>query len=161
MLLFTHIGVHEEQFHCWGKLMNFAPHAKSISGSSPPAMAARAQVDSKPTRQIIEEAITALKNEGPTAPNLTELETTICNAEGRIEALGSNIYQHTTTKVDTAHTAQQQRYSYILQQLQLLSTVSKEYSNYMSGISSALLQGSLGSPDHHPLGLRNIEDVND
>jgi hypothetical protein len=147
-----------------GKQVDFVPHAKSIFGSSPPAMAARAQADIKPTRHIIEEVIIALKNEGPATPNLTKIETTIRNAEGRIkdhiEALGSNINLHTTTKVDAAYAAQQQHHSHILQQLQLLSTISKEYSNHMSCISSALLQGSLKSTDHHLLGLRNIEDVN-
>jgi hypothetical protein len=78
-------------------------------------MVARAQANNKPTRQIIEEAITTLKNEGPTAPNLTKLETTIHNAEGcikdHIEALDSNINLHTTTKVDAAHAVQQHRHS--------------------------------------------------
>jgi hypothetical protein len=147
------------------KQVDFSPHAKNISGSSPLAVAARAQADNKPSRQIIEEAITALKNEGLAVRNLTELETTICNAEGHIkdhiEALDSNINLHTTTKVDAAYAVQQHRHSYILQQLKLLSTVSKEYSNHMSGISSALLQGSIGLLDHHPFGLRNLEDVNE
>jgi hypothetical protein len=130
--------------------VDFAPHAKSLSGSPPPALAARNQLDSRPTRQIIEEAITALKNENLTTPNMLDMEKTTRNAERRIkdyiDAIGSTINSHTTTKATKVQAVQEHQHSYLLQQLQLLSTVSKEYSNHMSGISTPLLQGPLGSP---------------
>lgn len=122
-----------------GKQVDFVPHAKSISGSSPLAMVARVQADNKPTWQIIEEAITTLKNEGPAALNLTKLETTIHNAEGYIknyiDALGSNINLHTTTKVDAAQAVQQHCHS---SNFNCSPQFPKEYSNHMNGISSTL-----------------------
>lgn len=104
-----------------GKQVDFAPHAKSLSRSSPPALTARNQLDSRPTRQIIEEAITALKNESPATSNLPNLAQTICTAEGRIkehiDALGSTINNHTSTKMDKAQVVQQNQHSYLLQQI--------------------------------------------
>jgi hypothetical protein len=68
-----------------GKQVDFTPHARSLSGSSPPAAEARAQSDNRPTRQIIADAITALKNKAPSSLTITELQHTIRDAEGRIK----------------------------------------------------------------------------
>jgi hypothetical protein len=93
-----------------GKQVDFAPHAKSLSGSSLPAIATHNQLDNKPTRPIIEEAITTLKNESPRSSNFPDLAQIIRTAKGRIkeyiDALGSTINNHTSTKVDEAQEAQ-------------------------------------------------------
>jgi hypothetical protein len=84
---------------------------------------------------------------------MQDLASTIRSAEGcikeHIEAMGSNINNHTTARMAAAQAAQQSQHLHLMQQLQLLSTVSREYSNHMSGISTALLQGPLGSPTTH------------
>jgi hypothetical protein len=139
-----------------GRQVDFSPHIKSLSGSSTPAAVARAQSDSRPTRQIIADAITAFKNETAASSTLSEFEHTVRTTEGRIidhlQALGSNINSHTSTKIDVVQATHQSQHSHILHQLQLLSTVSKEYSNHMSGISAALIQGSLASSSAPPPG---------
>jgi hypothetical protein len=148
-----------------GKQVDFTPHARSLSGSSPPAAEARAQSDNHPTRQIIANAITSLKNEAPSSLTITELQHTIRDAEGRIkdhlQMLSSNINSHTSTKVDEVQATQQSHHAHILYQLQLLSTVSKEYSNHMSGISTALLHGPLGSPSTRPPRFPIAESTDD
>jgi hypothetical protein len=148
-----------------GKQVDFTPHAKSFFGSSLPALVARNQLDSRPTWQIIEEAIMALKNENPTTPNMLDMEKTIRNAKGRIkdhiDAISSTINSHTMKKATEVQAVQQYQHTYLLQQLQVLSTISKEYSNHMSGISTALLQGPFRSPTTRPPGLQNLTDVDD
>jgi hypothetical protein len=145
--------------------VDFTPHAKSFFGSSLPALVARNQLDSRPTWQIIEEAIMALKNENPTTPNMLDMEKTIRNAKGRIkdhiDAISSTINSHTMKKATEVQAVQQDQHTYLLQQLQVLSTISKEYSNHMSGISTALLQGPFRSPTTRPPGLQNLTDVDD
>jgi hypothetical protein len=54
-----------------GRQVDFSPHIKSLSGSSTPVAAARAQSDSHPTRQIIADAITAFKNETAASSTLS------------------------------------------------------------------------------------------
>jgi hypothetical protein len=66
-----------------GKQVDFTPHARSLSGSSPLVAKAQAQSDNRPTRQIIADAIIALKNEAPSSLTMTELQHTIRDAEGR------------------------------------------------------------------------------
>jgi hypothetical protein len=89
-----------------GCKVDFIPHAKSLSGSSTPTAAARIQSDNRPTRQIIADAITAFKNEATASPILLEFEHTVRTVEGRIidhlQALGSNINSHTSTKINAA-----------------------------------------------------------
>jgi hypothetical protein len=106
-----------------------------------------------------------LKSEAPSSLTITELQHTIRDAEGRIkdhlQMLSSNINSHTSTKVDEVQATQQSHHIHILHQLQLLSTVSKEYSNHMSGISTALLHGPLGSPSTWPPGLPIAESIDD
>jgi hypothetical protein len=146
-----------------GKQIDFASYAKSMSRSSLPTIAARNQLDNRPTRQIIEEAITSLTNENPTSSNIQDLASTIYSAKGcikeHIDAIGSNINTHTLAKVEAVQAVQQNQHLHMLQQLQLLSTISKEYSNHMSGISTALLQGPLGLPNFQPPGLYNEEVI--
>jgi hypothetical protein len=148
-----------------GKQVDFTPHARSLSGSSPPTAEARAQSNNRPTRQIIADAITTLKNEAPSSLTITELQHTIRDAEGHIkdhlQMLSSNINSYTSTKVDEVQATQQSHHAHILHQLQLLSTVLKEYSNHMSGMSTALLHGLLGSPSTRPHGLPIAESIDD
>jgi hypothetical protein len=94
--------------------VDFTPHAKTLSGSSTPAATARALSDGRPTCHIIADAITAFKNEAPAAPTLSEFEHTVRTAEGRIidhlQALGSNINSHTSSKIDAAQASHQSQH---------------------------------------------------
>lgn len=64
--------------------------------------------DQRPTREVIAEAIIALKNETPTPPTLNQFESTMQAVETRLRThlstLGSSINNHTSEKVDAAAT---------------------------------------------------------
>lgn len=138
-----------------GKLVDFTPHHRSIAGSSPPD-STRAH-DLRPTREYINDAITALKNETPQGPSLAQLQDTIQtgvdNLQRRLSTLSSEVNRHTTTTVETAATLQQAQHAHLLEQLQLLTTASSNYSNHVSGISNALLAGPMHQPASRPPGF--------
>lgn len=138
-----------------GKLVDFTPHHRSIAGSSPQE-SARAQ-DHRPTQEYIQEAITALKNETPQGPSLAQIQDSITtgvdNLQRRLSTLSAEVNQHTSTTIETAATIQQAQHAHLLEQLQLLSTTSRTYSNTMSGISTALLAGPLQQPAPRPPGF--------
>ena len=123
------------------------------------------QSDNRLTRQITTNAITALKSEAPSSLTITKLQHTIRDAEGcikdHLQMLSSNINSHTSIKVDEVQATQQSHHVHILHQLQLLSTVLKDYSNHMSGISTTLLHGPLGLPSTRPPRLPLVESKDD
>lgn len=92
-----------------GKLVDFSPHYRSIAGSSPPD-STKAH-DSRPTREFLQEAITALKIKTPQGPSLTQLRDSIQagvdSLQTRITALSSDINTHTTSIVAATSLAQQ------------------------------------------------------
>ena len=144
-----------------GKLVDFYPHVKSLVGSNPTAIA-QAQ-DLRPAREVIAEAITAFKNDTATDSTLHQITTTLHRVENRLKTHitstsdGTNTY--TTTQVAAAIAQQMHQHASIRKQLQLLTSASKEYSQHMTSIFSALhsepAEGSL-----HPADIPN-QDVND
>lgn len=126
-----------------GKLVDFVPHRRSLSGSNPNA-AARA-MDARPTRVTIADEVEALQNQTIAGPSLQQLETSFKEVEGRIEArldgLRDCINLHTTATADSSTKASISRQDHLLRQLQHLTTASREYNRQMLGISSALIQG--------------------
>jgi len=110
--------------------------------------------DQRPTREVIAEALTAFKNETPTPPTLNQFESTFHAVETRLRThinnLGSTINNHTSTKIDTtaAQVAAQQQlhHNHLAHQLQLMTSASREYSQQMSGIFSALNNGPPEGP---------------
>ena len=138
-----------------GKLVDFTLHHRSIAGASPPD-STRAQ-DSRPTREFIQEAITALKNETPQGPSLTQIRDSIQagvdSLQIRLTTLSSEVNQHTSLAVDSAAALQQRQHNHLLEQLQLLTTVSGDYSKHMGAISTALLTGPINQPLPRPPGF--------
>lgn len=124
-----------------GKLVDFAPHHKSISGAAPLDQS-RAH-DKRPTREVVQDALTALHNEEPAGPTLSIIQETlqagVDSIQERLLNIRSEINQHTTLSIDVVVAAQKTQHNLLLRQLQLLTTASTEYSKHMSGISSALL----------------------
>ena len=133
---------------CLGKLIDFTPHIKSLAGAHP-AATARAQ-DSRPTREVIAEAITAFKNEAPPIPSLQQLEASLQEVEGRlrthISSVGIEVTNHTTQKMDAAAAQATTHHNHLAHQLQLLASASRTYSDQMGGIFSALNKGPADGP---------------
>ena len=140
-----------------GKLVDFTPHHRSIAGTAPPD-STRAH-DNRPTREFIQEAITALKNETPQGPSLTQIRDSIQagvdSLQLRLTTLSAEVNQHTSLAVDSAAAVQQRQHNHLLEQLQLLTTVSGDYSKHMGAISTALLTGPLQPPALRPPGFPN------
>lgn len=140
-----------------GRLVDFMPHRRSMSGTAPVASAR--SLDERPTRVILQDALTAFKNETPHGPTLTQIRNSIQEGvdslQSRLTSLSFEINQHTSTVVDAAASTQQLQHQHLLQQLTLLTTASSDYSKHMSGISSALLAGPLQMSSNHPPGLTN------
>lgn len=147
-----------EAIPCLGKLIDFGPHSRSLYGTNPTA-AAKSQ-DLRPTREVIAEAITALKNETPVPPTITQFEESIQAVEHRIKShittLGSNINTHTSERIDHVVNQQQLQHSHLAQQLQLFTSASRDYSLQMSGIFSALTNGPTEGPQANPSLPENI-----
>lgn len=143
--------------HCLCKIIDFAPHARSIQGSKPNNVAQ--QQDQRPTREVIADAITALKNETPITPTLIQFENSIFAVEDRLKShintLGSTITNHTTERIDHVITHQQSQHTRLTHQLQLLTSASRDYSLHMSGIFSALNSGPPEGPPIQPPPLEN------
>ena len=148
------------------KLVDFEPHQKSMAGSAPHALAQAH--DKNPTRKIIVDAISALKNEALTGVSIATLgeslqkvevqvEKTIGNAEARIatsmENLARNINTYTTSTMEKISDQQQAHNAYMLKQFQQLFTATFEFSKHMAGISCALTNGPLDL--FTPIGSRN------
>lgn len=133
---------------CLGKLVDFTPHSKSLAGAHP-AAATKAQ-DSRPTREVIAEAITAFRNETSPTPTLQQFEASIQAVEGRlrnhISSVGHEITNHTGQKLDNAAAQATTHHNHIVQQLQLLASASRAYSDQMGGIFSALNNGPTEGP---------------
>lgn len=138
-----------------GKLVDFTPHYPSIAGTSPPE-STRAQ-DHRSTREFIQEALTAFKNETPQGPSLSQLRNSIQagvdSLQHRLSSFSSEVNQHTTHTVEVAAAAQHAQHAHLLQQLQLLTTASSNYSQQMSGISTALFTGPLQQTLTRPSGF--------
>lgn len=138
-----------------GKLVDFTLHQRSLAGSAPPANV-RAH-DNRPTREFINDAITALKNETPQGPTLSQvrdsLQAGVDNLQQRLTTLQSEVNDHTSRTMTAAATTQASQHAHLLQQLQLLSTASSNYSRHMSGISDALLAGPIQQHSPHINGL--------
>ena len=119
-----------------GKLVDFSLHIKSLAGSHPTATA-RAQ-DSRPTREVIAEAITALKNESAADSTLHQITNTLHQVEHRLKShitqASEDTNNHTTTQVAAAIAQQLHQYTAIRKQLQLLTFASSEYSKHMTNI---------------------------
>lgn len=111
-----------------GKLIDFVPHAKSLKGSNPPSTAT--SHDQRSTREVIAEAITALKNETLATPTLSQFKDSIHDVEGRLKThisnLRSTITTHTSDKFEYVVTQQQHQHSHFAQQLQLLTSATKD-----------------------------------
>ncbi|KAG0594566.1 hypothetical protein M758_UG089000 [Ceratodon purpureus] len=141
---------------CLGKLIDFIPHTRSLAGSNP--IAAARTYNHWPTREVIAEKITALKNKAPSPPQLSQFEATLQAVEGHLKShistIGTEITTHTTTTIDTATAQathlQQTHHDYIRQQLHLLTSASKSYSDNIGGIFSALTSGPADGPPHPP-----------
>lgn len=142
----------QKNIPCLGKLIDFSPHARSLNGPHP--ISSAKTHDQRPTREVIAEAITAFKNEAPTPPSLSQIENTLHAVENRLTShlhtLGSAINTHTTKKIDYVVTQQQIQHTHLAQQLQLLTSASRDYSLQMSGIFSALTTGPSESPSINP-----------
>lgn len=138
---------------CLGKLIDFSPHARSLDGPHP--ISSAKSHDQRPTREVLAEALTAFKNEAPTPPSLSQIENTMQAVETRItshlHSLGSAINTHTTEKIDYVVNQQQLQHNHLAQQLQLLTSASRDYSLQMSGIFSALTTGPPEGPLINPL----------
>ena len=144
-----------------GKLVDFSPHVKSLAGTHPTATA-KAQ-DLRPTREVIAEAITALKNDTATDSTLHQLTNTLQQVEHRltshISSTSDGINTHTTTQIDAATAHQLQQHAAIRKQLQLLTSASKEYSLNMTNIFSALHSDpAKGLPNPTALDNQDIVD---
>lgn len=126
-----------------GKMVDFTPHKHSLSGSNPNA-ASRAH-DTRPTREVIADEISAFQNQLAPAPSLPQLEEMFqkveTQIEARLEGLRGNINAHTSHIVEASTTATATRQDLLLRQLQHLTTASQAYNNTIAGISSALIQG--------------------
>lgn len=138
-----------------GKLVDFFPHRRSISGSNPTESSK--QHDRRPTREILHDAITAMQNETPSGPSLKQIRDSIRDGveslHNRMQTLGSEVNLQTTTTIEAATTAQQRQHQHLLQQFTLLTTASSDYSKHMSGISTALLAGPLQQAPTRPPGF--------
>lgn len=143
--------------HCLGKIIDFAFHARSIYGSRPNSAAQ--QQDQRPTREVIADEITALKNETLVTPTLTQFETSMSAVEHRlrshISTLGSSINNHFTERIDHVVSHQQTQDTHLTHQLQLLTSASRDYSLQMSGIFLALHNGPPQGPPTQPPPLDN------
>lgn len=126
-----------------GKFIDFIPHRRSISSANPNDES-RAQ-DARPTREIIADEVTALKNQFTPGPSISQMENSLKEVEARIEAklegLRDNINTHTTHKIAESTTSNSSHQDLLLQQLQLLTNASAEYNRKMVGISSAIARG--------------------
>lgn len=143
-----------------GKLVDFFPYVKSLAGSHPTAVA-RAQ-DSRPTHEVIAEAITAFKNDNTADSTLQQLTTTLHQVEHRlkshISSTSEDINTHTTTQVEAATAQQLHQHSNMRKQLQLLTSVSKEYSKHMTNIFSALTSDPAKGPLQPALNITRVDD---
>lgn len=126
-----------------GKFVDFIPHKRSIDGTNPNE--ASAAHDARPIREVLADEITALKNQLPIGPSVTQLEASLKEVESRIEArlvgLRDHINLHTTNTIEVAATANNTRQEHLLRQMQLLTHASAEYNKTMLGISSAIAEG--------------------
>lgn len=144
------------------KNVDFSPHSRSISGSAPHANA-RAQ-DCKPTREIIAEAITTLRNENPAGASTNQLESSLQQVKRTIAAslhtaktrfidhlnqMSTFVNRHTTATAELVAEQQRNNNALLLHHVELLTSSSK-----------ALLQAQIGSP-HRTLGLPNTTAPNE
>ena len=156
-----------------GRQVDFTPHSKSISGSAPHVVS-KAQ-DSKPTREVIAEALTALRNESSPGPSLQQLESSLQKVELQIETsfhtakhrimeqlkrMDNTVNAHTTATVNNAIEVQQTNNSFLIRHIQALTDASQQYNKHVSGISTALLQAH-SSPGRPTRGLPNHEFLHD
>lgn len=129
-----------------------------MSGTNP--LPSSKSQDHRPTREVIAEAITALKNETPAAPTLTQFADSIHAVEDRLKShiskLGTTINTHTSDKIEYVVTQQQHQHTHLAQQLQLLTSASRDYSLQMSGIFLALTSGPSEGPPPNPTLPQNI-----
>lgn len=102
-----------------GKMVDFTPHKFSLSGAKPNA-AARAH-DTRPTREVIADEISAFQNQLAPALSLPQLEAMFqkveTQIEARLEGLQGNINAHTTHTVEASTTATATRQDLLLRQL--------------------------------------------
>lgn len=140
-----------------GKNVDFSPHSRSISGSAPQANA-YAQ-DRKPTREIIAEAITTLRNENSEGSSTHQIESSFQKVEQTITTslqtaethliehlnkMGTAVNNHTTATAERLTEQQRNNNTLLLHHVELLTSSSK-----------ALLQAQTGSP-RGTLGLPSL-----
>lgn len=131
---------HRHAFPFLGKFVDFVPYRRSIAGSNPNEES-KAH-DTRPTREIISDKISAFKNELAPSPSLSQFEDSIKSVEGclekKLDGLRDTINSHTTKAIDVSSAANASRHAYILRQLQSLTRASQEYNNKIVGITSAI-----------------------
>lgn len=140
-----------------GKLVDFTPHHRSINGDAP--LEHTRAYDNRPTREILNDAIVALKNETPKGPSLQQIQKSmqdgVDSLQLRLHSLSTEVNIHTSLTIDAAASAQQQQHQHLLEQLRLLTTASSDYSRHMSGISHALLSDPMQQAPPRPPGFNS------